>query len=157
MDAREKVSRRKAGAAPWLLGLAFGLMIGCAGTLLVPKLWEGNGSVPRQLVDALNCPTPIPQTAAAAHRAGGGPSGYSWFAATHADEIFYAGCDVGPGTLYLHFPSSIKMAHVLASLHHFGAVCVVEQGVFEGTILNGRVQLEELCRHVGGDLEILSR
>ena len=157
MDAREMVSRRKTGAVPWLLGLAFGLMIGCAGTLLVPKLWEGSGSVPRQLVDALNCPTPIPQTAAAAHHAEEGPNGYSWFAATHADEITYAGCETGPGTLYLHFPGGIEMGHVMTSLRHFGAVCVVDHGVFDGKLLNGRAQLEELCRHVGGDLEILSR
>jgi hypothetical protein len=155
MDVYEKEPRRATAAAPWLLGLVCGLIIGIAGTLLIPKLWQGNESVPEQLVDALNCPTPIPQTAAAAHHADEGPNGYSWFAATHADEISYAGCDTGPGTLYLHFPNSIEMGHVLASLRHFGAVCVVGNGVFEGTILNGRVQLEELCRQLGGSLDIL--
>jgi hypothetical protein len=137
-----------------VLALAFGVILGVAGALLIPKLWDGE-SVPQKLVDALDCPTPIRQTPAAAHHSGEGPDGYSWFAATHADEIFYAGCETGPGTMYLHFPSWIKIGHVVASLHHFGAVCLVGDGVFEGTLLDGRAQLEQLCRQIGGTLENL--
>ncbi len=146
--------RRVPAASAWLLALALGVILGVGGALLMPKLWDSE-SVPQKLVDALDCPKPIRQTPAAAHHADEGPDGYSWFAVTHADEFFYAGCETGPGTMYLHFPEWIKMGHVLASLHHFGAVCVVGDGVFEGTLLDGRAQLEELCHQIGGTLETL--
>lgn len=47
------------------------------------------------------------------------------------------------------------MRHVLATLDNFGAVCVVGQSLFEGKLLDGRDQLEELCEKVGGELENL--
>lgn len=135
-----------------------GTLLGIVGTLLVLHATAGGGAdAPEQLVEALHCPAPIPQTAAAAHHAEEGPNGYSWFAATHADRIVYTGCETGPGALYLHFNSGIEMSHVLATLRHFGAVCVAEHGIFDGKILNGRSQLEELCEVVGGRLVRLER
>lgn len=136
--------------AKWLLA---GALLGIVGTLLVAHIvGGGDEEVPERLADALECPAPIPQTAAAAHHAEDGPHGYSWFAATHADRIAYSGCELGPGALYLHFRGEIQIPHVLATLDNFGAVCVAEHGVFDGKLLNGRAQLEDLCDEVGGNL-----
>jgi hypothetical protein len=144
--------------AGWLKGLAAGLLIGAAGALLIGQLTDGEDGVPEQLAEALGCSSDvIPSTAAAVHHAEEGPHGYSWFAATHAERILYVnGCDpVGPGTRYLEFGSGIEMGHVLATLRHYGAVCVVGQAVFDGKLLNGRAQLEELCSKVSGRIEVL--
>jgi hypothetical protein len=133
--------------------LLAGILVGVMGTLLVAHVLDKVGrDVPKQLTDALQCPGPIPSTPAAARHAEDGPNGYSWFAATHADRIVYTGCDLGPGALYLHFDPGIEISHVLTTLDHFGAVCVAEHGVFDGKILDGRTQLEDLCDEVGGRL-----
>jgi len=142
----------------WLKGLVAGLLIGVADALLVGQLTHDENGVPEQLAEALGCPEGVsPLTAAADHYSEDGPNGYSWFAATHAQRMLYVnGCDpVGPGASYLEFGSGIEMGHVLASLRHCGAVCVVGQAVFDGKLLNGRTQLEELCAKVEGRIEVL--
>jgi hypothetical protein len=139
--------------ASWVKGLLAGLIAGIAGTLLVVHLTDGE-DLPQELADALHCSAPIPQTAAGVHH--GQVGSISWFAATHADRIAYVGCDLGPGTRYLHYPGRFPMSHVLATLDRVGAVCVKDEAFFDGALLNGRDQLEELCSDVGGRLAVLS-
>lgn len=135
--------------APWLKGLFAGILLGVAGTLAVHHFASGDDSVPQQLADALGCPSPTPHNAAYAHH---GP-GYSVFAAEHAVKILgIGGCETGPATMYLEYEASMDMSHVLATLHRFGAVCVLNHAIFEGKVLNGRAQLKELCAEVGGRL-----
>lgn len=130
-----------------------------AATLVVQHFTADEQGVPEQLSEALGCSGGVhPSTAAAAHHAGGGPDGFSWFAATHAERILgINGCDsVGPATTYLEFGDQTDVDHVLATLDHFGAVCVVNRAIFEGTLLDGRTQLEELCTEVGGELKVFA-
>ena len=147
-----------AGGLKWL---AAGLVIGVAATLLVSTVTGSDSDLPEQIAQELGCSDGAdgvhPSSAAAAHRAFDGPNGYSWFAATHANRVLgINGCDpVGPATSYLEFADSMDMTHVLATLDHFGAICLVGHSVFEGKILNGRKHLEEVCEAVGGDLKIL--
>jgi hypothetical protein len=143
--------------APWLKGLVAGVLIGAIGALMVKGLAADREGIPNRLADALECPSPIPETAASAHHAHDGPYGYSWFAATHAERILYIGCETGPGTTYMRYGSAIDMGHMLATLHHHGAVCLVGQAVFDGKLLNGRAQLEELCASLDGKLEVFKR
>lgn len=146
-----------------LKGLAAGLLIGVVATLLVGSIVASDKNVPERIAEELGCSDGVdglhPSTAAAAHRYFGGPNGFSWFAATHADRVLgINGCDpVGPATSYLQFSDQIDMRHVLATLDNFGAVCLAGQAVFEGKVLNGREHFEELCNSVGGELKVLHR
>ncbi|MGB7587868.1 MAG: hypothetical protein WBM00_04090 [Solirubrobacterales bacterium] len=138
--------------APWIKGLIAGVLVGIAVVLLVGRFTGDSESVPQELADTLGCPSPAPQTAAWAHH---GP-GYSRFSANHANLILgIGGCETGPATLYLRYGAAMDMSHVLATLHRFGAVCVVGHAIFDGKVLNGRPQLRELCAEVGGTLKIL--
>jgi hypothetical protein len=147
-----------AGGLKWL---AVGLIVGVAATLLVSSITSSDSDLPEQIAEELGCSDGAegvhPSSAAAAHHAFDGPNGYSWFAATHASRVLgINGCDpVGPATSYLEFSDQMDMSHVLATLDHFGAVCLVGHSVFEGKILNGRPQLKELCNAVGGELKTL--
>jgi hypothetical protein len=144
-------------ASPWLKGLVIGILIGVVGFFLVDRVVGNDESVPQQLAEVFGCSDGInPSTAAAAHHAEDG-SYFSWFAATHAEQVLYVnGCDpVGPGTLYLQYAPEIEMEHVLATLHHFGALCIAGQAIFDGKMLEGRAELEQLCSAVGGKLEVL--
>ncbi len=144
-----------------LKGLAAGLLIGVVATLLAGSIVDSNKDVPERIAEELGCSDGVeglhPSTAAAAHRYFGGPNGFSWFAATHADRVLGVnGCDpVGPATSYLEFSDQMDMRHVLATLNNFDAICLVGQAVFEGKVLNGREHFEELCNSVGGELKIL--
>lgn len=144
--------------APWLKGLTAGVLIGVAGFLLINRLGGDSRGTPEQLAAALGCSAGVnPSSAAAAHHANDGPYGYSWFAATHAEQVLYInGCDpVGPGTHYLQFSPYTQMSHVLATLRYFKAVCVVDHAIFDGKLLNDRAHLKELCAEVGGKLKVL--
>ena len=141
-----------------LKGLIVGLLIGVAAMLLVGYIEDRDKDIPEQLTEAFGCSDGIyPSTAADAHHRFDGPHGFSWFAATHAKRILaIGGCaPAGPVTTYLEFYDQMDMGHVLATLDNFGAVCLVEQAVFEGQLLNGRAHLEELCDTVDGQLEVL--
>jgi hypothetical protein len=141
--------------------LAVGLLIGVAATLLVEHITADDEGIPEQLAEALGCSDGVdgvhPSTAARAHRYFGRSDGFSWFAVTHAERILGVnGCDsVGPASSFLEFGEETDMRHVLATLDHFGAVCIVDLSVFEGKVLNGRAHLEELCQTVGGQLKVL--
>lgn len=143
--------------------LALGLLIGAATTLLIQRTDAADQSVPEQLAEALGCSDGAegihPSTAARAHRYFGRSDGFSWFAVTHAEQILGVnGCEpVGPASSFLEFGNEINIRHVLVTLSHFGAVCVVGQSVFEGKVLNGRTHLEEVCEAVGGELKVLHR
>lgn len=141
--------------------LAVGLLIGVAATLLIERIAAHDEGVPEQLAEALGCSDGAggvhPSTAARAHRYFGNSDGFSWFAVTHAERILGVnGCDpVGPASSFLEFGGDTDMGHVLTTLDHFGAVCVVDQSVFEGKVLNGRTHLEDLCTDVDGELKVL--
>ncbi|HKT83777.1 MAG TPA: hypothetical protein VJQ84_08070 [Solirubrobacterales bacterium] len=138
-----------------------GLLIGVVATLLAGYvIEERDKDVPEQLTEALGCSDGIyPSSAAAVHHAPPGYHRFSWFAATHAERILgINGCEpVGPATTYLEFGDWMNMRHVLATLDNLGAVCVVGQALFDGELLSGRAQLEELCDTVGGQLEVPHR
>lgn len=144
-----------------LKSLTAGLLVGVAATLLISSFAGGDPDLPERIAEELGCSDGAegvhPSSAAAAHHALDGPNGYSWFAATHAYRVLgINGCDpVGPSTSYLEFGDRMDMSHVLATLDHFGAVCLSGHSVFEGKLLNGRQQLEELCATVGGELKTL--
>lgn len=148
------------GGLKWL---AAGLLIGVAVTLLVSSFAGSDPDLPERIAENLGCSDGAegvhPSSAAAAHHAFDGPNGYSWFAATHANRVLgINGCDpVGPATRYLEFDDGTNMSHVLATLDHFGAVCVVGHSVFEGRLLNGLSQFEHLCEAVSGDLKTVRR
>lgn len=143
-----------------LKGLAAGLLIGAVATLLVSSIVDSDKDLPERIAEELGCSDGAdgvhPSSAARAHHAFDGPHGYSWFAATHAERVLgITGCgDAGPATAYLEFSDYMDMRHVLATLDNFGAVCQVDQALFEGKVLDGRSHLEDLCDAVGGELKI---
>jgi hypothetical protein len=112
---------------------------------------EANKSTPERLEEALHCDDgPIDQTAATAHHT----SRYSVWAATHAVRLYGIGCDAGPATIFLEFsPYKSDLEHALATMRGFGAVCVVNYGLFHGRHLSP-IKLEDLCEEVDGEIRV---
>ncbi len=131
-------------------GALVGATLGVAAVLLVSALTRGS-NVEQELADGLNCPGPDGSTAAIAHHT----AGYSLYAADHASSIFGEGCEAGPATTFIRFGGKQYFHRPLASMRGYGAVCLVDNGLFGGRNLNGKKQLEDLCEHVGGSLSVL--
>lgn len=148
-DPAARVCPVRRGLKPFALGL----LLGVVGTLLVFYATSlGGKSVPEELESALHCSDGASDLPASIARH---TAGYSEWAATHASRIYGIGCDAGPATVFLQFsPYRHEVEHALASIRGFGAVCVVDHGIFSGKSLNGRAQLEELCSDVGGQIEV---
>lgn len=136
-----------------LKGLPIGLLAGVAGTLLIQHFTDQESEAQR-LADAMHCSHPVKEFPANVHH---GLYGLPWWPLTHSDGIEYVGCDLGPGTRYMHFGLGIKTGHVVASLAGLPAVCVTAEAVFDSRMLNGREELEHLCDVVGGTVKVPPR